>query len=86
MVDYCESHGIAFIPGSRFGAGKLAGDLLNEIAQAHHASPNQVALAWLLRRSPIMLPIPGTSSIQHPEENVAAAALELSREEYESIG
>jgi len=74
-----------FIPWFPLGAGKLAGDVLNEITQAHHAIPNQVALAWLLRRSPIMLPIPGTSSIQHLEENVAAAALELSREEYESM-
>jgi len=85
VVDYCESHGIAFIPWFPLGAGKLAGDVLNEIAQAHQAIPNQVALAWLPRRSPIMLPIPGTSSIQHLEENVAAAALELSREEYESM-
>src|ERR1700719_1239142 len=69
VVDYCQSHGIAFIPWFPLGAGKVAGDLLNKIAQKHHASPKQVALAWLLRRSPVMLPIPGTSSIEHLAEN-----------------
>src|ERR1700686_2240481 len=63
VVDYCESHGIAFIPWFPLGAGKVAGEVLNKIAQKHHASPKQVALAWLLRRSPVMLPIPGPSSI-----------------------
>src|SRR5256886_5184393 len=67
------------------GAGKVAGDVLNQIAQAHRASPTQVALAWLLRRSPIMLPIPGTSSIEHLEQNVAAASLHLAHEEYEKL-
>jgi len=59
--------------------------VLNRIAQAHHASPTQVALAWLLRRSPIMLPIPGTSSIGHLEQNVAGASLRLTKEEYEEL-
>src|SRR5215469_2367836 len=68
VVDYCESNGIAFIPWFPLGAGRLAGEVLNEIAKAHQASPKQVALAWLLRRSPVMLPIPGTRSIQHLEE------------------
>jgi pyridoxine 4-dehydrogenase len=85
VVDYCEAHGIAFIPWYPLGAGKAAGDALNEIAQAHGATPMQVALAWLLRRSPVILPIPGTSSIEHLEENVAAAALQLTREEYERL-
>src|SRR3954470_22406285 len=85
VVDYCESNGIVFIPWFPLGAGKVAGDVLNEIAQAHHATPKQVALAWLLRRSPIMLPIPGTSSVEHLEENVAAASLKLTDEEYESL-
>lgn len=85
VVDYCEKHGIAFIPWFPLGAGKLAGEVLDEIARAHGASPNQVALAWLLRRSPIMLPIPGTSSVDHLEENVAAASLKLSQEEYERM-
>lgn len=85
VVDYCEKHGIAFIPWYPLGAGKLAGEVLNEIARAHGASPNQVALAWLLHRSPIILPIPGTSSIGHLEENIAAASLKLSQEEYERM-
>jgi pyridoxine 4-dehydrogenase len=85
VVDYCESHGIAFIPWFPLGAGRVAGEALNQIAQAHRASSKQVALAWLLRRSPIMLPIPGTSSIEHLEENVAAAAVHLTDEEYERL-
>jgi len=85
VVDYCARHGIAFIPWFPLGAGKVAGDVLNRIAQAHHASPTQVALAWLLRRSPIVLPIPGTSSIEHLEQNVAAASLRLSDEEYQKL-
>jgi len=85
VVDYCEGNGIAFIPWFPLGAGRVAGDVLNRIAQAHHASPTQVALAWLLRRSPIMLPIPGTSSIKHLEQNVAAASLHLSDEEYQKL-
>jgi pyridoxine 4-dehydrogenase len=85
LVDYCEHNGIAFLPWFPLGAGKVAGEVLNRIAQAHRASPTQVALAWLLRRSPIMLPIPGTSSIEHLEENVAAASLRLSDLEYEEL-
>src|ERR1700757_51686 len=85
VVDYCERNGIAFIPWFPLGAGKVAGDVLNRIAQAHHASPTQVALAWLLRRSPMMLPIPGTSSIEHLEENVAASAVRLSDEEFQKL-
>jgi aryl-alcohol dehydrogenase-like predicted oxidoreductase len=85
VVDYCECNGIAFIPWFPLGAGKVAGDVLNQIVQAHHASPTQVALAWLLRRSPIILPIPGTSSIEHLEENVAAASVRLTDEDYEKL-
>jgi aryl-alcohol dehydrogenase-like predicted oxidoreductase len=85
VVDYCESNGIAFIPWFPLGAGKVAGDVLNEIAKKHQANPKQVALAWLLRRSPIMLPIPGTSSIEHLVENVAGASLQLNSEEYEQL-
>ena len=68
-------------------AGNLAapGGLVDEIAEAHDATPGQVALAWLLQRSPVMLPIPGTSSIEHLEENVAAAELELNEEEIERL-
>ena len=85
VVDYCERNGIAFIPWYPLGAGKVAGEVLDQVAQAHRASPTQVALAWLLRRSPIMLPIPGTSSIEHLEQNVAAASLRLSEEDYEKL-
>ena len=85
VVDYCESNDIAFIPWFPLGAGKVAGEVLNEVAKAHRASPKQVALAWLLGRSPIMLPIPGTSSVEHLEENVAAASLQLTGSEYERL-
>jgi pyridoxine 4-dehydrogenase len=85
VVDYCETNGIVFIPWFPLGAGKVAGDMLNKIAQAHQATAKQVALAWLLRRSPLMLPIPGTSSVEHLEENVAAASLQLTDQEYESL-
>jgi pyridoxine 4-dehydrogenase len=81
VVDYCENNEIAFIPWFPLAAGKVAGDVLGEIAQAHQASPKQVALAWLLRRSAIMLPIPGTSSIEHLQENVAAASVQLTGKE-----
>jgi pyridoxine 4-dehydrogenase len=85
VVDYCQSNGIAFIPWFPLGAGKVAGEVLSRIARAHGASPTQIALAWLLRRSPVMLPIPGTSSIEHLEQNVAAASLRLAEEEYEEL-
>jgi pyridoxine 4-dehydrogenase len=82
VVDYCEHNGIAFIPWFPLGAGKVAGRLLETIAKVHKVKPIQVALAWLLKRSPVMLPIPGTSSIAHLEENVRAASLQLSEAEY----
>jgi len=85
VVDYCERNGIAFIPWFPLGAGKLAGETLDRVAKKEQRSPNQVALAWLLQRSPIMLPIPGTSSIEHLEENVAAASLHLTKEEFEEL-
>lgn len=85
VVDYCERNGIVFIPWFPLGAGRIAGEILNQVAQAHCAAPTQVALAWLLRRSPMMLPIPGTSSIEHLEQNVAAASLQLSDEEYDKL-
>src|SRR5713226_2582962 len=85
VVDYSERNGIAFIPWFPLGAGKIAGEVLSQIAQTHRASPTQVALAWLLRRSPMMLPIPGTSSIGHLEQNVAGASLRLTKEEYEEL-
>jgi aryl-alcohol dehydrogenase-like predicted oxidoreductase len=82
VVDYCERNGIAFIPWFPLGAGRVAGRLLERIAKAHQVKPIQVALAWLLERSPIMLPIPGTSSIAHLEENIQAGSLQLSENEY----
>jgi len=85
LVDYCERNEIAFIPWYPLGAGKVAGEVLRAIADAHRASPTQIALAWLLKRSPIMLPIPGTSSIEHLEQNIAAASLHLTEEEYEKL-
>lgn len=82
VLDYCERNGIAFIPWFPLGAGTVAGRLLERIAEARQAKPIQVALAWLLKRSAVMLPIPGTSSIAHLEENVQAASLPLAEEEY----
>jgi pyridoxine 4-dehydrogenase len=85
VVDYCQKNGLAFIPWFPLGAGKVAGQVLDRIAGEHGASPTQIALAWLLRRSPIMLPIPGTSSVEHLEQNVAAASLQLTEEEFEEL-
>jgi len=82
VVDYCERNQIAFIPWFPLGAGTVAGKLLERIAKARQVKPIQVALAWLLQRSPIMLPIPGTSSISHLEENVQAASLQLTEDEF----
>ena len=85
LVDYCERTRIAFIPWYPLGAGRIAGEVLNRIAEAHHAAPTQVALAWLLWRSRITLPIPGTSSIEHLEQNIGAASLRLREEEYKEL-
>jgi len=82
VVDYCERNGIAFIPWFPLGAGTVAGRLLEKIAKTRKVKPIQAALAWLLKRSPVMLPIPGTSSIAHLEENVQAASLQLAEEEF----
>jgi aryl-alcohol dehydrogenase-like predicted oxidoreductase len=82
VVDYCERNGIAFIPWFPLGAGRVAGRLLEGIAKARKVKPIQIALAWLLKRSPIMLPIPGTSSVAHLAENVQSASLQLSEKEY----
>ena len=87
VLAYCDREGIAFIPWFPVAAGDLAkpGGLLDEIAAAHEATHAQLALAWLLRRSPVMLPIPGTSSVAHLEENCAAAQVELTDEEYDRL-
>ena len=85
VVEYCAREGIAFIPWFPLAAGRVAGMVLENIAKKRQKTPKQVALAWLLKRSPVMLPIPGTSSIPHLEENVAAASLQLSDEEYQEL-
>ena len=85
VVDYCERKRIVFIPWFPLAAGTVAGEVLDRIAKAHDASRTQVALAWLLRRSPNMLPIPGTSSVAHLEENVAATSVRLTDEDYQIL-
>jgi pyridoxine 4-dehydrogenase len=85
VVDYCEQNRIAFIPWYPLGAGGVGHEVLSRIAKAHRVKPIQVAIAWLLQRSPYMLPIPGTSSVEHIDENVAAAALRLSEEEFRQL-
>ena len=85
VVDYCERNGIAFIPWFPLGAGRVAGQILDQIARAHEVTPHQVAIAWLLKRSPMMLPIPGTSSVKHLQDNVAAASVQLRDEEFQKL-
>jgi pyridoxine 4-dehydrogenase len=87
VVDYCDKNKIVFIPWFPLAAGGLTkpGGVLDKIAQAHNATTSQVAIAWLLRRSPVMLPIPGTSKVKHLEENVATAELKLSEAEWQSL-
>jgi pyridoxine 4-dehydrogenase len=87
VVDYCTKHKIAFIPWFPVAAGKLArpGGKLDSVAKAHGATVSQLSLAWLLHHSPVMLPIPGTSSVQHLEENIAAASVKLSAAEWKDI-
>ena len=86
VVDFCESEGIGFIPWYPLNAGKLAdSDVLADAADALGATHSQTALAWLLKRSPVMLPIPGTSSVEHLEENVAAASIEMPDEVFAAL-
>ena len=87
VLDFCEREGIGFIPWFPLATGDLArpGGPLDEIATRYGASPGQMALAWLLWRSPVILPIPGTSSVEHLVENVAAASLELDEEEFAEL-
>jgi pyridoxine 4-dehydrogenase len=87
LLDYATERGIAFIPWFPLATGKLVGDggPLGALAEKHGASASQLALAWLLRRSPVMLPIPGTSSIAHVEDNVRAAELELTDAEFDEL-
>lgn len=86
-LNYCEQHNLGFIPWLPVAAGKLArsGGPLDEIARRHGASVAQLSIAWLLHRSPVMLPIPGTSSVAHLEENIAAASLKLSDDEWRAL-
>jgi aryl-alcohol dehydrogenase-like predicted oxidoreductase len=87
LLDHCEEHGIGFIPWFPLATGKLAeeGGPLAAIAADTGAEPSQLALAWLLRRSPVMLPIPGTSSVAHLEQNLGAADLELTDEQFAAL-
>jgi pyridoxine 4-dehydrogenase len=87
VLEACEERGIGFIPWFPLATGSLArpGGPLDEIAERHDATPSQVALAWLLARSPVMLPIPGTGSVEHLEENLAAADVSLSQDEVEEL-
>jgi pyridoxine 4-dehydrogenase len=85
LLDYCERNGIAFIPWAPLGQNRKANEALERAANALHASPLQVALAWLLKRSRVTLPIPGTSSVSHVEENIAAAGLELPDELFNEL-
>ncbi|MFI6506740.1 aldo/keto reductase [Streptosporangium sp. NPDC050855] len=87
LLEYCEANGVAFIPWFPLATGRLAeaGGPLAEAAAGHGASPSQLALAWLLRRSPVMLPIPGTSTVAHLEDNVTAATVTLTDEQFEAL-
>ena len=87
LLDHVAALGIAFIPWFPLATGELAkpGGPLDALARQHGASPSQLALAWLLRRSPVVLPIPGTSSVAHLEDNTAAAELTLTDEEFEAL-
>ncbi|HEY3812746.1 MAG TPA: aldo/keto reductase [Caulobacteraceae bacterium] len=87
VLDYCEAHNIGFIPWYPLAAGDLAkpGSVLDRIAHAHNAAPSQVALAWVLKRSPVMLPIPGTGKVAHLEENTAAVDIDLSDEDFAAL-
>ncbi|MGR4065277.1 MAG: aldo/keto reductase [Vulcanimicrobiaceae bacterium] len=87
VLDYCAERNIGFIPWFPLAAGDLAkpGSLLDDVAKSRNASPSQIALAWVLERSPVMLPIPGTSKVGHLEENVAAAGIRLSEAEFAAL-
>ena len=85
IVDYCEQNNIAFLPWAPLGQAKEAHDAIKQLANDLDATPLQVALAWLLRRSKVIVPIPGTSSIKHLEENIAAAGIELPQAAYDKL-
>jgi len=87
VLKYCEAHGIGFIPWYPLAAGDhaRAGSALDAIAKAHGATPSQIAVAWLLQRSPVIIPIPGTSKVAHLEENAKAGEIELTAAEFEQL-
>lgn len=87
VLDYCGKQGIGFIPWFPLAAGDLAksGSVLDDIAKRHKAAPSQIALAWMLKRSEVMLPIPGTSKLAHLEENVAAVKVQLDEKEFAAL-
>jgi pyridoxine 4-dehydrogenase len=88
VLDFCEANGIAFIPWAPIASGSLAqpGGALDKVAHEHPGvTTSQLALAWLLRRSPVMVPIPGTGSVAHLEENLAAADVQLTDEQFEAL-
>jgi aryl-alcohol dehydrogenase-like predicted oxidoreductase len=85
IVDFCEGKGIAFLPWAPLGQARKADDAIERVARELQTAPLQVALAWLLKRSKVILPIPGTSSVTHLEENVAAAGLELPQRAYDDL-
>jgi pyridoxine 4-dehydrogenase len=87
VLDFCTDQKIGFIPWFPLAAGNLAqpGSVLSSIAERLHATPSQIALAWILKRSPVMLPIPGTSKVKHLEENIAGAALQLSDADFAAL-
>jgi aryl-alcohol dehydrogenase-like predicted oxidoreductase len=85
VLDYCEKHSIGFIPWRPLDGGNFQGGAFEAIGKKHNASPSQLALAWLLKRSPVMLPIPGTGKVKHLEENTAAAAIQLSDEDFAAL-
>jgi pyridoxine 4-dehydrogenase len=87
VLDHCEANGIGFIPWFPLAAGRLteAGSVLDRIARAHNTTPGQIAIAWLLRRSPVILPIPGTSKAAHLRENAAASGLILSDQDFDQL-
>jgi aryl-alcohol dehydrogenase-like predicted oxidoreductase len=85
IVDYCEQNSIAFLPWAPLGQAREAHEAIKKVANYLHATPLQVALAWLLKRSKVILPIPGTSSIKHLEENITAGTLELPQAEYDQL-
>lgn len=86
VLDHCEKHSIGFIPWRPLDGGNFRGGAFEALGRKYNASPSQLALAWLLKRSPVVLPIPGTGKVKHLEENTAAAAIQLSDEDFRALG